>query len=521
MLIAFAITIITPLVILFVLYSLDTFGIQPRRYVVEALVWGGVAFALSLAIETSIAAFMDRATIMLLVAPVIEEVLKAIPLRMLMVRGKLVNAVDGLSFGFEIGLSFGMAENLVYLLTFTGTNTQMMGFAAARVLTSGLMHAVAMGMVGAVAGHASRYTPRLQRLYFYGAVVLAISFHIAYNAVVVHLDGAWLMLVALAIGLTGLIVMLVLIRREVRWVQQQVMVIGGDSPAAARLAASDPAALSLALDKYKSALGQDMMRKIERYSTLVAQQMLLRSAIHGLGNSRHRAAVEARLRIVDGQLAVLNADIGLFMRVWMSMLVAKDDELRSALAIAEVSTAEDPLLNLALQLAGRTTILSAEEVQKRKDVLINSQLFGALTGSDLEDVALMLDRRPCAAGELVLRRDQPNDAMYIAASGLFRMRIPRADGQMAHMGEVYPGEVFGLASVLGDRDVTTDVVCVEAGMVYAVGRAGLMSLIYGNPRIALVLLSHLAMRIQEWGDLIQQLAQPQPQPLGVPTGYRS
>ncbi|MFN8380009.1 MAG: PrsW family glutamic-type intramembrane protease [Anaerolineae bacterium] len=518
MLIAYAITIIAPIVILFVLYSLDTFGIQPRRYVIRALIWGGVAFVLSLAIETGVAAFIDRTAIMLLVAPAVEEILKALPLRWLMVRGNLVNAVDGLSFGFEIGLSFGMVENLFYLLTFAGTSTEAVGFAAARVLTSGLMHAVAMGMVGAVAGHASRYAPRRQRLYFYSAVSLAVFFHVAFNIVVVRLDGAWLMLVALAIGLAGFAVMIVLIRREVRWVQNQVMVIGGDSPAAARMAASDPAALAGALDKYKSALGQEMVSKIERYSALVAQQMLLRSAMDNLGNNRHRAAVEARLRHVDGQLAVLNADIGLFMRVWMSMLVAKDEELRSALAIAEVSTAGDPLLNLALQLAGRTIFLSEEEVTRRKNVLINSHLFGALTGSDLEDVALMLDRRPCAAGELILRRDQPNDAMYIVASGQFRMRIQRADGQFAQMGEVYPGEVFGLASVLGDREVTTDVVCFEAGMVYSVGRAGLMSLIYGNPRIALVLLSHLAMRIQEWGDLIQQLAQPQP--LTVPARYR-
>jgi RsiW-degrading membrane proteinase PrsW (M82 family) len=510
MLIAYALTIIVPMVILFVLYSLDTFGIQPRRYVIQALVWGGAAFLLSFAIETGVAAFTNYLAIVLLVAPIVEELAKALPLHIFMTRGKFVNAVDGLSFGFEVGLSFGMVENLVYLLTFSGTGTQAVGFAAARVLTSGLMHAVATGMVGAVAGHASRYSPRLQRLYFYGAVVLAMFFHFVYNVVVVSLDGAWLMLSALAIGLAGLAIMIVLVRREVRWVQHQVMVIGGDTPASARLAASDPQALSAALDKYKSALGQEMVRKIERYSMLIAQQTLLRSAHASLGNSRHRTAVETRLRHVDGQLAVLNADIGLFMRVWMSMLVAKDDELRSALAIAEVSTGEDPLLNLAMQLAGRTALLSDDEVVKRKELLVNSALFGDLTGSDLEDVALMLDRRPCVAGELILRRDHPNDTVYLVSAGLFRMRIPRADGQMAHMGDVYPGEVFGLASVLGDRDVTTDVICVESGMVYSIGRAGLMSLIYGNPRISLVLLSHLALRIQEWGDLIYQLAEPQP-----------
>lgn len=510
MLIAYVITILTPIVVLYILYSLDTFGIQPRRYVIQALVWGGVAFVVSLAFETGMAAFTQRLTIALLVAPAIEEVLKAFPLFVLMTQGKLVNAVDGLSFGFEIGLSFGMAENLFYLMTFSGTSTQAVGFAAARVLTSGLMHAVSMGVVGAVAGHASRYSGRLQRLLFLGAMLLAMFFHFAFNIVVLHFDGAWLLLVALAIGLAGFAVMIVLIRREVRWVQQQVMVIGGDTPAAARLAASDPAALGKALEKYRSALGQEMVRKIEIYSNLVAQQTLLRAAVSTLGSSRHRATVETRLRNVDGQLAVLNADIGLFMRVWMSMLVLEDEELKAALAMAEISTKDDPLLNLALQLAGRTALLSSDELAQRKAVLTNSHLFNMLTGTDLEDVALMLDEQSCSVGEYVLRRSQSNDVMYVVASGQFRMGIPRADGKVARMGEVEVGEIFGLASMMGNRDVTSDVVCIMPGTVYSMKRNGLTSLIYGNPRVALSLLGHLSLRLQEWGNLIQRAGQPPP-----------
>lgn len=510
MLIALAVTILTPLAILYVLNSLDTFGIQPPRFVIRALVWGGVAFVLSFVIETGVAMFATRLGIILLAAPVIEEVLKTLPLRRMMAQGKLVNAVDGLSFGFEIGLSFGMAENLVYLLTFEGSNTQMMGFAAARVLTSGLMHAVSMGVVGAVAGDAARYSPARQRLAFYGAVLLAILFHIAYNVVVIHLDGAWLLLMALAIGLAGFAIMIVIIQREVRWVQQQVMVMGGDSPALARLVADDPAALTAALDKYKAGLGNEVARKIERYSRLVAQQMLLRSALEGLGRSRHRAAVEAHLRQVNGEIAVLNADIGLFMRVWLGMLVAGDDNLRLTLSNTGVLANDDPLLNMALQLGGRATNLSDDDVQQRKHALSKSQLFGGLTGGDLEDVALMLDQRACVVDETILRYDQPGDVMYLVASGRFRRRIPRPDGQYVPMGDVYPGETFGLTGVLGDGEATADVVCTEPGIVYSMDRANLLGLVHGNPEIALTLLNYLALRVQEWGDLIQQLALPQP-----------
>ncbi|MBL8145944.1 MAG: cyclic nucleotide-binding domain-containing protein, partial [Anaerolineae bacterium] len=270
----------------------------------------------------------------------------------------------------------------------------------------------------------------------------------------------------------------------------------------------DPSALTAALDKYKEGLGKEVVRKIERYSTLVAQQTLLQSALEGLGRSRHRAAVEARLRHVNGQVAVLNAEIGLFMRVWLSMLVAGDDDLRSALTKAGVETDDDPLLMMALQLGGRATSLSEDDVRQRKHALTSSQLFGALTGGDLEDVALMLDQRVCVVDETILRYDQPGDAIYLVASGRFCRRIPRAEGQFVPMGDVYPGETFGLTGVLGDGEATADVVCAEPGIIYSMDRVNLLGLVHGNPEIALTLLNYLAVRVQEWGDLIQQLALP-------------
>lgn len=507
MLLAYLITLATPLGILLLLYSLDTFGIQPRRYVIQALVWGGVAFGLAFLVESASSAAYGRVMLALMIAPFLEEALKAAHLYVQMSRGRLINAVDGLSIGFEIGISFGIVENLVYLTLFGGSGQEALGFAAARVLTSGLMHAVAAGMVGAVAGHAVRYRTRHQRLVFFAALLIAMSFHLAFNLVALRLDGSWLVLIALSISLAGLAIMVFIVRREVGRVSQQVMQLGGDISAGARIAASDPQALRRALAKYQSALGDDILTKIELYARLTGQQTLLRAASDSLGPSRYRAAVDARLRHVDGQLAVLNADIGLFMRVWMSMVVADDEDLRSALALTELPVKEDPLLNLALQLANRTAALDESEVEERKHALAHSHLFNGLKGTDLEDVALMLDRHDVAVGDVLLVRDEPNERMFLVASGKFELQIPRMDGALTSMGLVYPGGVFGLVSVLGDQQVTSNVVCIEPGVVYIIDRRSLLSLVYGNPRIALVLLNHLALRVQEWGELIQQLSQ--------------
>lgn len=506
MLLAYLITLAVPMVILFILYSYDTFGLQPRRSVILALVWGGAAFLISFFAELLALNFASSATVVLVVAPVVEEISKAALIGYLLRRGRLVNAVDGMSTGFEIGLSFGMIENLVYLGAFSGDGSQAIGYAAARVLTAGLLHAFATGMVGAVAGHSARYSRRRQRLYFYGAVGLAIFLHVAYNLVALSFDGTWLLLLTMAIGMTGTGIIMVLIHREVRWVNKRVALLGVDADQPARLAASDPQALHRALMKYEDTLGPDVLKKIERYAYLIGQQAVLQSALDQYGSTRHRDVIRVRLEDIEGQIAVLNADVGLFVRVWMSTLVASDEEVQSALQIAALPTSDDPRLQLALMLARRTRLLSAAEVEARKRALAYSSLFGSLTGTDLEDVALVLDARACQQGEIVLRRGEVNEQTFLVDSGAFEMQMPAPDAHSVQVGRVPAGEIFGMASALGDRRATSDVICTQDGLVYAITKGALFSLVYGNPRIGLVLVRHLAGRVQDWGELIQRMA---------------
>ena len=178
----------------------------------------------------------------------------------------------------------------------------------------------------------------------------------------------------MAIGMTGTGIIMVLIHREVRWVNKRVALLGVDADQPARLAASDPQALHRALMKYEDTLGPDVLKKIERYAYLIGQQAVLQSALNRYGSTRHRDVIRVRLEDIEGQIAVLNADVGLFVRVWMSTLVASDEEVQSALQIAALPTSDDPRLQLALMLARRTRLLSAAEVEARKRALAYRQL---------------------------------------------------------------------------------------------------------------------------------------------------
>lgn len=507
MLLAYLITLAVPLVILFILYSYDTFGLQPKQIIVLALLWGGVAYGLAYFLELLVTGIVSYGMLVLVAAPIIEETLKAALIGYLLARGRLVNMVDGMSIGFEIGLSFGVVENLIYLSQFTGTTTEAIGFAAARVLTAGLMHAFVMGMVGAVAGHSVRYRRRRQRLYFYGAVSLAVLLHFAYNLVSLSFNGVWLLLGAMAIGILGAGVMFVLFQREMNWVNKRVRLLGGQTSAATQWVAANPQTLHAALERYEAELGREFVARIERYAHLLAQRSVLQAALDDYGATRHRDVIHMRLEEAEGQIAVLNADVGVFTRVWMGTLIANDPQLLSALQGTPLSTDDDPLLAMALMLAGRTGKLTAPEIEARKLALTSSSVFGMLSGADLEDVALMLDARYCTRGETVLQRGSPNSQAFLVAVGMFELSMAGPDGETVVMGQAAPGEVFGLASALGDQQVTSDVVCVREGLLFALSENALLSLIYGNPRIGLMLTRHLASRLQHWGALMGKMTE--------------
>ncbi len=91
-----------------------------------------------------------------LIAPVVEEPMKALILFAIMFSRHFDNATDGFVYGAAAGLGFGMTENFLYFISVAGS-----GDAAAwaqtvviRTLYSAVMHACATSCVGAMLGFA-------------------------------------------------------------------------------------------------------------------------------------------------------------------------------------------------------------------------------------------------------------------------------------------------------------------------------------------------------------------------------
>jgi len=100
------------------LLYLDSFKLVSLRTLMILIFVGCAVAALSLAINNGLlAAGMERRTLMRFAAPVIEEILKAIPILWMLRTRRVGFLIDAAICGFAVGTGFALAENLYYLST--------------------------------------------------------------------------------------------------------------------------------------------------------------------------------------------------------------------------------------------------------------------------------------------------------------------------------------------------------------------------------------------------------------------
>ena len=114
-------------------------------------------------------------------APVFEELSKAVFL-IFTVRSRVIDyETDGLVYGGSIGLGFGMVENFFYFLLFGSNPQDWITLVMLRTLFSALMHTISTASFGAFVAKAI-YSPRRYRIFYYTAgIILSISIHFIWN----------------------------------------------------------------------------------------------------------------------------------------------------------------------------------------------------------------------------------------------------------------------------------------------------------------------------------------------------
>ncbi len=219
---------------------LDRYEKEPLLLVLITFGWGAIpAIILSLVAEVvldipiQVLATGQGADLLsaAFVAPVVEEVAKAIPLLAIywLYRKEFDGLMDGLIYGAFVGFGFSMTENFFYFVDAhsSGGWVDWIVLVVLRGLVFGLNHALFTSALGAGLGYA-RYAQNatLRRIAPPLGLLAAIGLHMTHNFFVSLPEASLLCFVSLLADWLGVIVWLVLVviatRQEKQWITEEL-----------------------------------------------------------------------------------------------------------------------------------------------------------------------------------------------------------------------------------------------------------------------------------------------------------
>lgn len=290
-----------PLLFLYIIYALDLYSSGSFRTVAVCFVWGLVAFALALGVNTAIKTYALERTLgidpyraftltVILVAPIVEEILKSLILVYFARRPDFAYFVDGAIYGFAAGIGFSVLENLWYMSQPQATG-QGIVVVISRSFSTCLMHGSASALVGISIGRFRYGHGGARVLSTILGWVAAMVLHSAFNRVVQFWEGPMLLLGAVGLGVGGVILIAVFIRwglaEEKKWIEETLgsglRVTGGEK------------ALVMELHDLESLL-QPVTDSFGKEKTVLVEQFLVKQAQLGIKQKSSEMTADPRLK---------------------------------------------------------------------------------------------------------------------------------------------------------------------------------------------------------------------------------
>jgi RsiW-degrading membrane proteinase PrsW (M82 family) len=307
--------ILLPLLFLYIIYALDLYSSGKFRIVVVCFVWGLVAFGIALAANTGIRNLiledqlqMNPAqaftSTVVVVAPIVEEIVKSLILIYFGRRPDFTYFVDGAIYGFAAGIGFSVLENFWYMTQVAGAGQGPI-VVISRSFSTCLMHGSASALVGISIGR-FRYGQGQTRIF--SALLgwaAAMALHMAFNRVVTFWHGPALLIGAVVLGVGGIGLIALFIRwglaEERRWIEESL-------------------GLGLRVtDKEKALVRElqnldDLLKPItERFGkekSAMVEEFLVKQAQLGIKQKSSEMATDPRLKQqVQEQIVVLREDM--------------------------------------------------------------------------------------------------------------------------------------------------------------------------------------------------------------------
>lgn len=490
-----------PLVFLYMIWSLEVFAVSRLRLLVISFLWGMASFVIAFVIQTTLIAtgqftFLD---ISLIIAPVVEEVVKTLLIIFMVYRMMIRYPVDGTAYGFAIGTGFAVCENFLYVI-----QTDVSGFqtAVARSFSVSLMHTFNIALIGAISGSVVFYgfRTRLNRISL--VVLFAIFVHSIFNQIVATAEGFSLIILGIFIGLTGTGAIVLVIERSLRAERQQIESALHEKLTAGELAASlNPQAVTRILDEQKHILGERRAVLVQQYANLQAERGILRKTLELNRRARHQDRLEAQLKTIENRLRSLRGEMGLFTWIWLRSILPSDESAMWS-QLGQHLDSDAPIMALLYTLGERQAEVSESEVQARIQLLRRGTLFSQLETAELEDLALLLREQRYEIGEAVVERGVVDDRLFIVAEGSLVASVIDQYNSETIITAYQVGDTFGELGMIDLQEHPATVTSVDSTRLYSLTREDLLTLMFAEPQIALELMRQLVIQIRQQTALL-------------------
>lgn len=145
-------------------------------------------------------------------------------------------------------------------------------------------------------------------------------------------------------------------------------------------------------------------------------------------------------------------------------------------------------------VASRLTEAIGPRLRRAQLLRVWEELFGITEPEAFRDLEEAVEWRRVAAGELLVRQDDPSDAMYVVVTGRFRTTVRGADGVETVVRETGPFSTIGELGLLAEQPRSASVVALRDGEVLRLGRDAFRGFALKRPEALLRVASIVAGR---------------------------
>lgn len=123
-------------------------------------------------------------------------------------------------------------------------------------------------------------------------------------------------------------------------------------------------------------------------------------------------------------------------------------------------------------------------------------IFTSLSETQLATIAPLVRLRKYDRGDVVCRKDEMPDGLYLLVSGQLQALEITADGREVGLNLIRPGAFFGELSVIDDLPRSAHIVAIEPSMVGLLPQSVARTIFYQLPELAEAMMKHLAGKVR-------------------------